>query len=403
MAYLIGASKVTLTVDGNTSREAKSLPRCATRRSTPMPSSPRRRPSTTESHGISEILHRLLDDANAPKDPPELARYGADKLRSKHDELESRHRRGIEVPVRGTTQRPHRVRAGRGQSDDWYLNEFTMGDAARRQRETCHRLIQSFLNGTQRNIYDDAAALLTNRHSSNLNYLPPGTDESVRAALADPNAFRGNKMAQLKQATDTCAQSDDVVTATRAAVTTAVEQRKAELVAASDFYSKATPVAQQDVLQTIESTLTRVRDESQVALIQQIATDFENNTYPALLDQLANSQQGGGGTPMMQTVSIKTVSVRPGVRRPETDSDIDAPHRSSCRPSYRPSGTESGSHSDGHCTAENLRRLGSNHSDPRGRCSHRGRAGAGLPQRVEQPKAVAALEAPSAAGAGGGG
>ena len=106
-------------------------------------------------------------------------------------------------------------------------------------------------------------------------------------------------------------------------MTTAVEQRKAELVA-SDFYSKATPVAQQDVLQTIESTLTRVRDESQVALIQQIATDFENNTYPALLDQLANSQQGGGGTPMMQTVSIKTVSVRGVSGVLETDSDIDA-------------------------------------------------------------------------------
>ena len=49
---------------------------------------------------------------------------------------------------------------------------------------------------------------LLSTHSSNLGYLPPGSDETVKTALADPNAFRGNKMAQLKQAADELAQPD---------------------------------------------------------------------------------------------------------------------------------------------------------------------------------------------------
>ena len=133
-------------------------------------------------------------------------------------------------------------------------------------------------------------------------------------------------MAQLKQYTDTLrSQLDDLVTTRRAEAAAAIEQRKAKLVV-SDFYNRATPEAQQAVLQTVEHALTRVQDESQVALIQQIGTDFENSAYPALLDQLANSQQGGGGgggAPKKQTVSIKTVTVPGATGVLETDTDVD--------------------------------------------------------------------------------
>jgi hypothetical protein len=68
-----------------------------------------------------------------------------------------------------------------------------------------------------------------------------------------------------------------------------------------------------------------VQAESQVALLQQIGTDFESSAYPALVDQLAASQpsDGGAGVPTKQTVSIKTVTV-PGVSGVlETATDVD--------------------------------------------------------------------------------
>ncbi len=142
-------------------------------------------------------------------------------------------------------------------------------------------------------IYDEAAALLAT-HSSNLGYLPDGSDEAVRNALADPNAFRGNRMAQLKQATDELRSPDRRRRRREPERPSprAIEGRKAELVA-SAFYEKATAEAQQSVARRGLTRRSREsRAENQVALILQIGTDFEASVYPSLLDQLAASATG---------------------------------------------------------------------------------------------------------------
>ena len=326
VAYLIGASQVTLTVDGNTLKRSEVA---AVLRNTQKHShaviAPQKTFDDRKVTAFRKFCTDFFDDANAPKDPLELARYGADKLKSKHDELKATVTASKYPFVEQLNGPIGILERAVGNSDDWYLTEFMLGDELLDAKENVIDPIQSFLNGTQRTIYDEATALLTT-HSSNLNYLPVDSDQHVRAALADPNAFRGNKMAQLKQATDALrAKLDQVVTARRAEVTTAVEHRKVELVA-GDFYNNATPAAQQAVLHTIEHALTRVQAESQVALIQQIGTDFENSAYPALLDQLANSQPGGGGggAPKKQTVSIRTVTVPGASGVLETDTDVDA-------------------------------------------------------------------------------
>ena len=101
-------------------------------------------------------------------------------------------------------------------------------------------------------------------------------------------------MAQLKQATDKLrTQIDDVVASNRTDIATAIEGRKAELVA-SPYYTKATTTAQENVLRKVDQTISRVGSESQIALIREIGASFEASVYPELLDLLAASQQGGG-------------------------------------------------------------------------------------------------------------
>jgi hypothetical protein len=319
VAYLIGASKVTLTVDGNTLKRSEVA---AALRNTQKHShaviAPQKTFDERKVTAFRKFCTDFFDDANAPKDPPELARYGADKLKGKLDELKATVTASKYPFVEQLSGSIGVLEQAVGKGDDWYLADFNVGDELLEAKENVIDPIQSFLNGTQRAIYDEASALLAT-HGSNLNYLPPGGDEPVRAALADPNAFRGNRMAQLKQATDTLrTQLDGVVTTRCAEVTSAIEQRKTEL-AASDFYMKATPVARQQVLQAIEHTITRVQAESQVALIQQIGTEFENITYPALVDQLGVDDDA----PKKQTVSIKTVTVPGASGVLETDTDIE--------------------------------------------------------------------------------
>ena len=144
----------------------------------------------------------FFDEPNTPKDPLELARHGADKLKGKRDELKAKATAGSKYPFVAQLATPiELLDQVVGKPDDWYLTDFNLGDDLLDAKENLIDPIQAFLNGPQRVIYDEAAALLTT-HSSNLSYLPAGSDEAVRNALVDPNAFRGNRMAQLKQATD---------------------------------------------------------------------------------------------------------------------------------------------------------------------------------------------------------
>jgi hypothetical protein len=323
VAFLIGASKVTLTVDANVLKRSEVA---AVLRNTQKHShvvvAPQKTFDERKVTAFRKFCTDFFDEANAPKDPLELARHGADKLKGKLDELKATVT-GSKYPFVAQLNGPiGSLEQAVGKSAEWYLTDFNTGDDLLDAKESIIDPIQSFLNGAQRTIYDEAVALLTT-HSSNLNYLPNGSDDAVKTPLSDPNAFRGNRMAQLKQATDQLrSQIDDLVTTNRASITTAIEARKAELVA-SDFYAKATAAAQQSVIQTVGQTLSRVGAENQVALILQIGTDFDNSVYPSLLDDLVASQQGGGVPPQKRTVSIKKIAVPGASGVLETDTDVE--------------------------------------------------------------------------------
>ncbi|HZL05457.1 MAG TPA: BREX system P-loop protein BrxC, partial [Coriobacteriia bacterium] len=267
----------------------------------------------------------FFDEPNAPKDPLELARHGAEKLTAKRDELKAT-TTGSKYPFVSQLSAPidlldHVV----GKPDDWYLTDFNLSDDLLDAKESTIDPIQAFLSGGQKVIYDEAADLLTT-HSSNLGYLPLGSDATVRAALADANAFRGSRMAQLKQATDQLrAQIDEVMASNRAEVVAAIEGRRAEL-EASAFYANATTNGQESVLRRVDQAIALVRVEEQIALVRELGSSFEETVYPGLLDQLAASQRGAGNgdaPPPKQTVSVRTISATGASGVLETEADVD--------------------------------------------------------------------------------
>ena len=325
VASLIGASKITLTVDGNVLKRSEVATALRnTQKHSHEIVAPQKTFDERKVANFRKFCTDFFDEGNAPKDPLELARHGADKLKGKLDELKAIVS-GSKYPFVEQLSGPiGLLEQTVGKSDDWYLNDFNLGDDLLEAKENLIDPIQSFLNGAQRSIYDEGSALLST-HSSNLSYLPPGSDETVKNALADPNAFRGNKMAQLKQAADELrSQIDGIVAANRATVTVAIEGRKAELLA-SAYYAKATPEAQQRVDQRVDQTLARVASESQVALILQIGSNFESSDYPTLLDLLASSpvEPDPDPTPTKQTVSVKTIAVPGASGVLENEADVD--------------------------------------------------------------------------------
>lgn len=327
VASLVGGSKVTITVDGNVlkrSEIAKDLRN--TQKHSHAVVAPQKSFDERKVNTFRKFCTDFFDEGNTPKDPLELAHHGADKLKGRLAELKAV-ATGSKYPFVDQLAAPiGLLEQTVGKSDEWYLNDFNLGDDLLEAKENVIDPIQAFLNGGQRAVYDDAAALLT-KHAANLGFLPQGSDSAVTSGLSDPNAFRGNRMAQLKQAADILrTEVDAVVAANRTTVIEAIEGRKTELTG-STYYAKATPQAQESATTAVDNVLARVRAESQIAMVLQLGSSFESTTYPALLDQLAASQvkddDGEDRSPPKQTVSVKTVAV-PGVAGVlESEADVD--------------------------------------------------------------------------------
>ena len=225
----------------------------------------------------------FFDEGAVPSDPAELASFGKDKLAARRDELNALVSSSRYPFVSQLSSVVALLDEVVGKQIDWYLSEFDKADELLEAKEDLIDPIKSFLNGQQAKIFDEAQAHLT-ANTGNLGYLPAGSADTVKALLSDANAFRGNKMNQLKAAADTLrGQIDDVVAEKRAGMTAAIEGRKAEILG-SAYYANATPSAQESVIRRIDAILARLSGETQAALILQAGATFEQDRLPGVAE-----------------------------------------------------------------------------------------------------------------------
>ena len=329
VGWLVGTGKVSLSVDSNpvVRSEAAALIRNTGKHQHTVVAQ-QKAYDQAKVAAFKKFCTDFFDEGAAPTDPGELARFGKDKLASKRAELGdivSASRYPFVGQLSGVVALLDGVV---GMPVEWYLGEFDQADELLEAKEDLIDPIKSFLNGQQAKIFDEAKVLL-NVNAGNLGYLPSGSADSVTALLGDSNAFRGNKMNQLKAAADALrGQADEVVAAKRAEVTGAIQARRAEVVDSS-YYADATAAAQESVIRRIDQTLARLAGETQIALILQTGATFEQTDYPEMLSHLAESRAAGGDeddddTPAPKPiVSIKTISVPGPSGVLESEADVD--------------------------------------------------------------------------------
>jgi hypothetical protein len=325
LGWLVGNGKVAISVDANpvVRTEAAALIRNTGKHQHTVVA-PQKAYDQVKVAAFKKFCIDFFDAGAVPSDSTELARFGKDKLAAKRDELNalvSTSRYPFVSQLSGVVGVLDQVV---GKPIDWYLNDFDKADELSEAKEELVDPIKSFLNGQQAKIFDEAQALLGS-NTANLGYLPGGSADAVKALLTDTNAFRGNKMNQLKAAADTLrGQIDDVVAVKRTEVTEAIQGRKAEILGSS-YYANADTVSQESVIGRIDQMLTRLAREIQIALILQVGATFEYDDYPALLSRLAESQPSDGeDVPAPKPiVSVKTISAPGATGVLESEADVD--------------------------------------------------------------------------------
>lgn len=317
LARLVANGSVTLTIDGNALKRSEVAAMLRNTQKHPFITiTEQQKFDARKLREFHDFCTEFFDDGYVSKDPQDLARYGAEKLIEEHRDLTSILTAGqANYPFLASLQEPINLLVDvSGKPAEWYLEESGPHTAALLDaKENTIDPIRAFLNGAQKGIFDDAAHLLKT-HDSNLLSIPAGADAQIREILEDPNAFRGNKIQRLKQAT---IELQDALTAAvdaaRLKQLTAVEDCLNEL-RASEAYASATNSARSTVDRKISEIAETIHRQTQIPLVKQIGNDFEEHVYPKLLDVLFTSAQpsSGGGDVDSPTppIPITTVSVK---------------------------------------------------------------------------------------------
>ncbi|MEI2672313.1 MAG: hypothetical protein V9G13_14650 [Marmoricola sp.] len=269
----------------------------------------------------------FFDEGNAPKDPLELARHGADKLKGKLDELKATVS-GSQVPVRRAAQRPHRP-AGAG-------------------RRQARRLVPQRLQPRRRParsqgepdrpdpVVPQRSAAVDLRRGVSAPVDPQQQPQLPAARQRRDRQGRARRPQRLPRQQDGPAQAgrrrpaqpDRRHRRRRTARRSRRPSRGARpSCSASDLLRQGNARGAAARRRSASTRRSRASPaESQVALILQIGSNFESSDYPALLDLLAASQQGGGDdatAAQKQTVSVKTIAVPGASGVLETEDDVD--------------------------------------------------------------------------------
>jgi hypothetical protein len=323
LGWLVGNGKVALTVDANpvVRTEAAALLRNTGKQQHTVVA-PQKAYDATKVAAFKKFCIDFFDEGAVPSDPTELARFGKDKLAAKRDELNalvSASRYPFVSQLSGVVTLLDQVI---GKPADWYLGDFDKADELIEAKENLVDPIKSFLNGQQAKIFDEAQALLS-ANNGNLSYLPAGSADPVAALLADPNAFRGNKMNHLKVASDSLASLlESKVAESLGSVNAEVETKMASL-RLEPFFSSATDDVRIEVETTVGDFLVANASQRLIALVEQGKTRFEQAIYPALVERLLGSGSGGNEPPK-PTVGVATIKATGGPTLIETEADVDA-------------------------------------------------------------------------------
>lgn len=185
----------------------------------------------------------------------------------------------------------------KGKSYAWYLTELSKKqDDLLDFKEQVIAPIRGFMNGNQREIYDQAQKFVQVQEP-NFAYIA-GTDvEQMRAILVDRQCFKGNRMQQVKLLSDraSAAVAEKVKEEIEIAKTSVMELQT-RLCAMSEFTGLSVE-QQAQIVQPFSDFLTAIANQSLIAVIRDMQRRFEEETYAGLMvwvSELAVRDQGLG-------------------------------------------------------------------------------------------------------------
>jgi hypothetical protein len=178
-----------------------------------------------------------------------------------------------------------------GKPAAWYITEpVKQEDALLDAKEGILDKIRSFMGGAQREIYDDVRDFLLTQEA-NIGYVDAAAGEKLRAALRDPDCYKGTAIQSLK--TDLYALKDRVeldVLKERKAVITAVDEC-ADKVAQTAEFRALTPEQQDKIRCSLDTHKTGLDAITMIPILRDRANGARSSLMQQVLADIARMRQ----------------------------------------------------------------------------------------------------------------
>lgn len=329
LARLFVTSQITFTIDGHLLKRTEIAE--ALRNGAKHPNivvSEQKQFDTAIVQQVRSFAQEFFDSGDFPNDALDLAAKVKSLLTAKQRELQTtRTAYAQRYPFVVVLDEPIQLLGEvTNHADEWYLDDFTshINDLLEAKEDAIDPLL-SFLAGSQKTIYDDAAELVA-ANKDNLDYLPRAKVEAVRSLLDDPKTFRGAGITKLKEAAASLQASASAVASEEKDQAAHDINERWAIVQDGSAYQDATDEARATATHVVERALQSIAASTSVPVIRQLADEFEEHGYNSILGTLEMSRSQGHGeespSPVTPIVPIRQLP-QPKARLLETDADAD--------------------------------------------------------------------------------
>lgn len=243
--------------------------------------------SASQVRALKDFYSDFFDTPPRNTEAKTLARETAESFSSLYHELKELHAQAALFPfLNALSPVLTLLRDTAAKNANWFLTELAREeDALLDTKEQLIEPVRKFMNGPQKAIYEEASRM-AREEEDNFAYVQGDETAHIKAALTDPQVFKGNRMQQLKSELETLRTRISSQRAEECAtVTAAIDALQARLQGMVEYAALQTP-QRIELDAPFDQVRQRISQAQRIAMIRDIQRRFEEQEYAQVLARL---------------------------------------------------------------------------------------------------------------------
>lgn len=291
--------------------------------------------SASQVRTLKEFFADFFDQPASSNEARALAREAIDALKDLEIELAALHGQKTQYPFLAVLDPVLAIlKDVAGKNSSWFLTDLARAeDALLETKEQVIDPLRRFMKSPQKAIFDQARQLIAEQ-DDNFAYVAQAEVDALRALLADPRPWQGQRLQQLKPQLDTLQQAVVNQLALERSIALGRIQELEERLQAADEYGPLSPAQQDQLARPFAEARRNLQAHKRIAMIRDQLRAFEEERFPQLLLQLDRFARPAPPVPKVVTDPdpvdepklIPARSIKVGYPRPwlANESELDS-------------------------------------------------------------------------------